>query len=106
MTAFRTLPDHRARLRAIVVGAGPMGQGWLQVLDASDQIDTVGLVDLNLDAARALSAGVPVATSVTDLITTVEADVVINVTVPVAHHAVSTEALLAGLPVLSEKPLT
>ena len=83
-----------------------MGQGWLQVLDASDQIDTVGLVDLNLDAARALSAGVPVATSVTDLITTVEADVVINVTVPVAHHAVSTEALLAGLPVLSEKPLT
>ena len=48
----------------------------------------------------------PVATSITDLLTTTPADVVINVTVPVAHHAVSTEALRAGLPVLSEKPLT
>ena len=87
-----------------------MGQGWLQVLNASDQIDTVGLVDLDLDAARASrppsDPGLPVATSITELIATVEADVVINVTVPVAHHAVSTEALLAGLPVLSEKPLT
>lgn len=111
MTSFRTLPDHGTPLRAIVVGAGPMGQGWLQVLHASDQIETVGLVDLNLEAARTVAAGqegadFPVATTISDLMTTVEADVVINVTVPAAHHAVSTEALLAGLPVLSEKPLT
>jgi predicted dehydrogenase len=31
-------------------------------------------------------------------------DAVINVTVPAAHHAVTTEALFLGLPVLSEKP--
>src|SRR6478735_3369144 len=106
MTAFRTLPDDGARLRAIVVGAGPMGQGWLQVLNASERIDTVGLVDLNLDAAHAAAPDLPVATSITELIETVDADVVVNVTVPVAHHAVSSVALRAGLPVLSEKPLT
>ncbi len=100
MTAFRTLPDDGARLRAIVVGAGPMGQGWLQTLGASDQIDTVGLVDLNLDAARAAAPGLPVATSITELIETVDADVVVNVTVPVAHHAVSDRGA-AGRPARS-----
>lgn len=29
----------------------------------------------------------------------------INVTVPVAHHPVTTAALFAGLPVLGEKPI-
>ena len=110
MTTFRTIPGDGARLRAIVVGAGPMGQGWLRVLSASDLIDTVGLVDLDLDAARRVAdthdhPGLPIAASITDLIATVAADVVINVTAPTAHHAVSTEALLAGLPVLTEKPL-
>jgi predicted dehydrogenase len=98
-------------LRAIVVGAGPMGRGWLQVLKASDDVDTVGLVDLNLDVARHAAAasghkGLPVATTITELLKSVDADVLINVTIPLAHHAVSTEALLAGLPVLTEKPIT
>ena len=35
----------------------------------------------------------------------VDAEAVIDVTVPVAHRGVATTALRAGLPVLSEKPL-
>ena len=45
------------------------------------------------------------ATALEDLLGRVEADAVINVTVPEAHAEVSTVALLSGLPVLCEKPL-
>jgi predicted dehydrogenase len=97
-------------LRVVLVGAGPMGQRWLDVVNASDRAVAVAVIDLSLDAARAATRAkgrddLPVSESLTELLRTVPADAVINATVPGAHHAVSTEAMLLGLPVLSEKPL-
>ena len=97
-------------LRLVQVGAGGMGRAWLRNLAADDDVRLVGLVDLDADAARRAAdeegfPGLPVATSVDALPTRSEAEALVNVTVPVAHHAVSTAALLGGLPVLSEKPL-
>jgi predicted dehydrogenase len=108
MSAFATIGGDAA-LRVILVGAGGMGKNWMGVLAASEDTELVGVVDLDLDAARAaLEAaglgGIPVGTSVSALAAQTGAQAVINVTVPVAHHTVNVEALFAGLPVLCEKP--
>ena len=97
-------------IRMIQVGAGLMGRIWLQVIGESDQADLVGLVDLNTHAARQAAdasgfPGVVVAGSLEELFDQVDAQAVLNVTVPLAHASVSNTALLHGLPVLCEKPL-
>ena len=97
-------------VRILQVGAGAMGRAWLEVVRDSEQTELVGLVDLDLGTARraADAAGVgdvAVATSLEQLLGRVEADAVLDVTVPSAHAGVSTTALLHGLPVLGEKPL-
>ena len=97
-------------LRLVQVGAGGMGRTWLRTIAADPDVRLVGLVDLDADAARRAAdeeghPGVAVATSLDGLATRDEAEALVNVTVPVAHHAVTTTALRAGLPVLSEKPL-
>lgn len=95
-------------LAVIQVGAGSMGRGWLTTIKNNPDVRLVGLVDLDLATARAAAEltghdDVPVARSLGEL--GVEADAVINVTVPEAHGAIAREALAAGLPVLCEKPI-
>jgi predicted dehydrogenase len=85
-----------------------MGKNWLDTITNSAEVELVGMVDLDLDVAAAAAASIgqpdlPVGRSVTELMSA-KPDAVINVTVPAAHHAVTTEALFLGLPVLSEKP--
>jgi predicted dehydrogenase len=97
-------------VRLVQVGAGSMGRAWLQVVRGSAVAQLVGLADLDVDAARraAQDTGFPdvvIGASLEDVVDLVEADAVLNVTVPAAHAAVSTVALLRGLPVLCEKPL-
>ncbi|NEN05421.1 Gfo/Idh/MocA family oxidoreductase [Diaminobutyricibacter tongyongensis] len=93
----------------VQIGAGGMGRAWLETLVRSADADIVGLVDLDLGSAREAAASIgrpdlPIARSLTDLAIDPGADAVLNVTVPAAHHAVTTQALLLGLAVLSEKP--
>ncbi|WP_269938624.1 Gfo/Idh/MocA family protein [Arthrobacter sp. HY1533] len=104
-TAFETAGP----LRLVQVGAGGMGQAWLDTIAANPDVQLVGLVDLNTDAAQAAleSRGlqdVVVGTSVSEVAAATGAHAVVNVTVPVAHHPVNVEAMFAGLPVLCEKP--
>ncbi len=112
--SFRAVP-HDRRLRAVSVGAGGMGRGWLRNLGRSDEVDLVGVVDVNPDAIPAALADVfgddPAVADIvtgTDLTTVaraVEADMVVDVTIPEAHHAITVEAFSLGLPVLGEKPM-
>jgi predicted dehydrogenase len=97
-------------LRIIQVGAGQMGRAWLRTIGRSPDAVLVGLVDL--EPARAAAAAsetghtdVVVAASLEEVITSVAADAVVNVTVPAAHRVVSAVALRHGLPVLCEKPV-
>lgn len=97
-------------VRFIQVGVGRMGQNWLSALSRSDDAELVGLVDLDPDAAAAAASqvGLPdlaVASTLAELAARVEADAVLNVTIPAAHRTVSNEAMLLGYPVLSEKPV-
>jgi predicted dehydrogenase len=109
-TPFATIPDDGTPLRVVVVGAGGMGRAWLHTVEESPTVELAGIVDLDLDAARAAAAalgrpGLPVGAGTAALASDVGAQAVINVTVPAAHHPVTAEALAAGLPVLGEKPV-
>jgi predicted dehydrogenase len=87
-----------------------MGRAWLAVLEASEEVALVGLADIDTDAARhaAVDLGrpeLPVGDDVVTLARATGARAVIDVTVPAAHHPITTAALFAGLPVLGEKPV-
>ncbi|RLP70297.1 gfo/Idh/MocA family oxidoreductase [Mycetocola manganoxydans] len=87
-----------------------MGRNWIRLLADSPDVTLVGLVDLNVAAAEAALAdaglsGVVVGTSVAEVAAASDAQAVVNVTIPAAHHPVNVEALFAGLPVLCEKPV-
>lgn len=110
MKTFATLSDPTAPVRIILVGAGQMGQHWLEVLEASDEVTVVGVVDIDLALAQRVIAerhlvGVTAGVSVRALAAATNAQAVVNVTIPAAHHSITTESLFAGLPVLSEKPI-
>lgn len=96
-------------VRVVHVGAGAMGREWLKVESASPEVEVVGIVDFDLDAARAgaaLGAGpdVLVGRDLGAVLRETSPDALIDVTVPQAHHSVTMEALFSGVPVLGEKP--
>jgi predicted dehydrogenase len=105
---FRTIPA--GPLRVVIVGAGTMGRLWLATVAASPEVTLAGLADLDVGLARATAdaAGLPdlpVGVDAVGLARRSGAHALINVTVPEAHHPVTTAALFAGLPVLGEKPV-
>jgi predicted dehydrogenase len=114
VSAFATLTDPTVPVRVIQVGAGGMGRVWLQLLIDTPEVELVGLVDLDTEAARRalvelgrpdVTADIAVASSLSEIARSTGAQAVVNVTVPVAHHPVNVEAMFAGLPVLCEKPI-
>jgi predicted dehydrogenase len=97
-------------LPVVVAGAGAMGRAWLAAVEASAEVELTGIADLDEGVARAAADGLgrpelPVGADVVALARQTGARAVIDVTVPAAHHAVTTAALFAGLPVLGEKPV-
>ncbi|MGI5287807.1 Gfo/Idh/MocA family protein [Nonomuraea polychroma] len=108
MSAFARVDDPARPLRVVQVGAGSMGLAWMRTLTASDDVELVGVADLDVDraeaAVRAVGADAKVDVSLSGLLTATEPDAVVNVTVPAAHSEVNIEALFAGVPVLCEKP--
>jgi predicted dehydrogenase len=105
---FRTIPADP--LPVIIAGAGSMGRYWLATVAGSAEVRLAGIADLDVALAReaADSAGLPdlpVGADAVALARQTGARALINVTVPEAHHPVTTAALFAGLPVLGEKPV-
>jgi predicted dehydrogenase len=111
VSAFATVPSSPEQpLPVVAVGAGAMGRAWLATLSESPEVELVGIVDLDLDVAREAAAALgrpdlPVGPDAVALAAETGARAVVNVTVPRAHHPVTTAALFAGLPVLGEKPV-
>jgi predicted dehydrogenase len=109
--SFRTIASTQDDpLRVVLAGAGNMGRAWLATVTASPEVELVGVADLNLAAAHgavaaAGRADLPVGTDAVALARQTGAQALINVTIPEAHHSVTTAALFAGLPVLGEKPV-
>jgi predicted dehydrogenase len=94
----------------VLVGCGSMAPAWLDVLTARSDVTIVGLVDIALAAAESTAAryqlGCPVYDDLGTAVSTAQPEVVVDVTVPDAHRAVTTTALAAGAHVLGEKPMS
>lgn len=98
-------------IKVIQVGMGGMGNTWLKTVLASKEVEYAGFVEVNPDIAaqQARQHGLkalPVFDSLDKALAILRPDGVIDVTPPRFHSAVSIQALGAGIPVLSEKPLS
>lgn len=96
-------------MRAILVGAGGMGQAWARNLKEND-VAVAAWVDIRDNAAAEAAAKHELTpdylgTDLNAAIQRANADFVVDVTIPEAHCDVTVTALGAGLPVLGEKPM-
>ena len=113
LTGFPRLPSDRPA-RVVVVGAGGMGSWWAREIVASGVAELVGVADLVDGAPQRVieqsgvadPSAVHTGTDGVELALELGADLLVNPTVPVAHHPVTVKALHAGIPVLGEKPVT
>ena len=94
-------------LRVIVIGAGYVARHHLAALKALPFVEIVGLVDVNLSAARPLAAefGVKTVASTLAEIAGQSPDVAYVLTPPESHCALTLQALEYGCHVLVEKPM-
>lgn len=107
MTGAGAVPDGDGVIRVGLVGAGTISSQYLQTFAGLDLVEVVAVADLDLDRARSAVVDVPgaLACAVDDLLADDRVDVVVNLTVPAAHAAVTGAAVAAGKHVWSEKPL-
>ena len=90
-----------------IIGCGNISTTYLKFIPMFKGIEVRAVADLNLEAAQARGKAFDVpAQTVKDLLDNDDVQIVVNLTVPAAHFAVSKQALDAGKHVYSEKPLT
>lgn len=94
------------QLRIGVVGCGNISHAYLHNAAMFAGVKPVACADINpaTAKARAEAFGIAMMTA-EELVASPEVDLVLNLTVPAAHYAVSMQALEAGKHVFTEKPL-
>ena len=100
----------KEKLTAVLVGCGGISEAWLKANQTINELEIVGLIDLDLSAAeqRKEEFGLAEAYTGTDMkaaIDTVGPDLVFDCTVPGAHMSIATTAMEMGCNVFGEKPL-
>ena len=89
-----------------IIGCGNISTTYLGLAPVFKGLEVVAVADMNMDAARARGAEYKVAAqSVDDLLANPDVGLVINLTIPDAHYAISRRAVEAGKHVYSEKPV-
>ena len=95
-----------ANLGIGIIGAGNISTSYLKLAPLFKGLEVRSVADLNMEAAKARAEEFGVkAQSVDDLLANRDLDVVINLTIPDAHYAVTKRILEAGKHAYSEKPL-
>lgn len=94
-------------MRVGVIGCGSVSEAYLRNLTGASSLCVVACSDLVMERAerRAAQFGVERALTRERLLADPEVDLVVNLTVPSAHHEVTMAALRAGKHVWTEKPL-
>lgn len=95
-------------LRVGIVGCGNISGIYFENLGKYRSTQVVACSDLDCDRAKAAAEkySVPNALTTEDLISHPEVDLVLNLTIPIAHAIVADAAVEAGKHVYNEKPLT
>ncbi len=89
-----------------IIGCGNISDAYLKGAARSDLIDVKAIADIDADAAAAKASAYGVeAMTVEGLLADGDIEIVINITVPLAHAEVSRAIIDAGKHVYSEKPL-
>jgi predicted dehydrogenase len=95
--------------KIVVAGCGSMSNTWLDYAEQRNNAEIVGLVDVSLDAAKAMAERrnfqVPIFSDLSQALYETNANLVFDVTIPAAHKQIVTTALEAGCNVFGEKPM-
>ncbi|MCA1490431.1 Gfo/Idh/MocA family oxidoreductase [Ensifer sp. NBAIM29] len=101
-------------LRTVLCGCGAMAKGWVRAIAADPGLQTairiVGLVDVNLDAARKFAGefslrDVVIGSDLEAVLAQTRPDILFDIVVPSARLEVVAAGLRHGCHVLSEKPM-
>lgn len=94
-------------VRTAIIGCGFISEVYSQTLDSSPTVELIACADLQPSRAaeRASATRSAVARTVDEVLADPDIELVVNLTVPQAHHTVTAAALDAGKSVFSEKPL-
>jgi predicted dehydrogenase len=88
-----------------VIGCGNISTAYFRLAPLFRGVAMRACADINMDAARKRAAQFGLrAETVEELLADPEVDIVVNLTVPAVHYAVTRQALEAGKHVYSEKP--
>lgn len=95
------------RVKIGIIGTGKIFGAYVQGSRTFDILEIAACADLyrNVAEAKAAEFSVPRVCSVDELIADPEIQIVVNLTIPIAHTEVSLAAIRAGKHVYSEKPL-
>ncbi|MFZ4508779.1 MAG: Gfo/Idh/MocA family protein [Fimbriimonas sp.] len=95
--------------RALLVGAGGMGQGWADNILKNERTELAGWVDVfpgkAAEEAQKRNLDIWTGENLEAAIAGTQPDFVVDVTIPEAHCEVTLTALAQGIPVLGEKPM-
>lgn len=96
------------KYRVGMIGCGNIARRYVQGMGRFDTLDVVGCTDVVSELAEALAAesGMRAYATIDDMLNDPDIDIVVNITPPTAHYAVTRQALAAGKHVYVEKPVT
>lgn len=94
-------------MRIGLMGAGVISDQYLRSLSKTKSLEVAMVADLDIERAeqRAQEFGVEAFGSPEELLAREDIELVVNLTIPKVHEEVTTNCLLAGKHVWSEKPL-
>ena len=97
------------KTRILQVGCGSITGDWFSIATKMDEVEYVGLCDLNPDAARArkdqFALDCPVFADIETALEATRPDAIIDCTIPAAHTPTAIAAFEQGAHVLCEKPM-
>ncbi|WML48305.1 Gfo/Idh/MocA family oxidoreductase [Neobacillus sp. PS3-34] len=97
-----------SKINVGIIGCGNISSIYIENLQKFEHVNLVALSDLQLEKARlqADKYNVPIIYTPEELLNDKGIDIVVNLTTPEAHYAVSEQILLSHKHVYVEKPLT
>jgi predicted dehydrogenase len=89
-----------------IIGCGNISTSYLRLAPLFRGLQVRAVADIDMEAAKARAAEFGVrAETVDDILKAPDVDVIVNLTVPAAHYAITRRALEAGKHAYSEKPV-